>query len=412
MADIVHATLNGHLVTDARVTIPGWGISYHDVSIDGEITLSGAVTLQVADLTIKGTVLNGGPAQGRSFYRIVAGAGGWGKFIKARAYSNDLGVAMSTILNDAAGAVGETVDISTINQIAEFIGLSGRVGPFFVRPEDQASRVLEMLSPSQWYVREDGVTLFGKRPTTTLPQKVAQTSQVDLARGTVTLASETIANILPGVQVAGLTAIDVEHTFSAKDGLRSKIWGKQSNSASRRVSALRAITDQFDPDRRFHATYEYRIVVQTGNRLNLQPVRTSTNMPSILRVYVRPGLAGCSGQYAIGSRVLVSFIDGDGTRPAVVAFEDPDGAGFTPTSLSINAGQVLVGPAPEPLAYAAPLTTVLSAIETWIDAMQTAMGTAVTVPALGTAMSAATTALNAAIATANAAIPTTVLKGT
>ena len=74
---VTFATLEGHRVTTARATIPAWGCWYADVSIDGEHALTGAVTLQIADLAMKGTVLSGGPAKGRSHFRIVAGAGGW-----------------------------------------------------------------------------------------------------------------------------------------------------------------------------------------------------------------------------------------------------------------------------------------------------------------------------------------------
>ena len=128
-----------------------------------------------------------------------------------------------------------------------------------------------------------------------LSASAARTSQLDLAKGTLTLASDTIANILPGITVDGLTAIDVEHTLSLKDGLRSKLWGKSgASSASRRLDAFRAIFDALDPDRQFRGITEYRCVTQEGERLNLQAVRVSTGMPDLGRVYVRPGISGQS----------------------------------------------------------------------------------------------------------------------
>ena len=331
------ATLNGNRITEARLSIPAWGASYHDVSLDAEVTIAkgAACTLVVADLTVKCTALSGGPAAGRAYYRLVAGAGGWGKEIPAKSYANDLGVKNSTILGDAASAAGETLDTSTIP--------SGTFAPSFVRIADQACRVLEQLAPSAWYVGEDGQTRIGARPSTTVSAKLDQTSQLDLARGTVTLASDTIAAILPGATIAGLTVVDVEHEI-ASGALRSKVWGQQSGGTSRRLSALRKIVDQLDPDRKFRGTYEFRIVTQSGNRLNLQPVRVSTGMPNLSRVYVRPGVPGVGAQYALGSRVLVTFPDGDPGRPAVVAFEDADGAGFLPIMLE------LAGPGGVPVA--------------------------------------------------------------
>ena len=69
------ATLNSILATSARVYLPAWGVWYAEVDLDGEHTLTGTVSLVVADLTLVGTVLSGGPENGRSHYRVVAGKG-------------------------------------------------------------------------------------------------------------------------------------------------------------------------------------------------------------------------------------------------------------------------------------------------------------------------------------------------
>jgi hypothetical protein len=65
------ASLNDHRVTSARINIPAWGCWYADVSLDGDVPLSGAVSLVVADLTLRGTVLSGGASadKARSMYR-------------------------------------------------------------------------------------------------------------------------------------------------------------------------------------------------------------------------------------------------------------------------------------------------------------------------------------------------------
>ena len=333
---LITTTLNGKKVLESRSTIPAWGASYHDVTVDGEVTFTGPVTLTISDLVVQCTVLSGGPAHGRSFYRLVAGAGGWGKSIPAKSYANDAGVKLSTVLSDAASAVGETFDTTTINQLT-------RLGPAWTRPADPASRVLELVAPNAWYVGEDGKTRLGARPATKLTAKTATTSQIDLARGTCTIASDTIAGILPGLVVNGLTAVDVEHEISAKGGLRSKIWGAQGSGMSRRLAAYRAIQEQLDPNRLFRGTYEYRIGTQDGNRLSIQPVQVSTGLPSINRVSVRPGVPGVKAQYALGSRVLVTWINADPARPVVVAFEDPDGPGFLPISLALRGGGPAVG---------------------------------------------------------------------
>jgi len=326
------ASLSGHRVTAARVSIPQWGCWYADASVDGEHTLSGAVELKIADLTLKGTVLAGGPDKGRSHYRIVGGAGGWGKTLPKKSYASDAGVKVLTVLIDAAKAAGESIDSSTVDS-------SKRTGPAFVRREGRAAWALERLAPSAWYVGENGITRLGKRPTTSLSAKATH-GPVDRARGTVTLAAESIATILPGVVVDGLEAVDVQHEIS-KDGLRSTIWGARASHNSRLVTAIREIVEQLDPDRAYRAVYEYRVVTQSGERLNLQPVLVSTGMPSLERVPVRPGVSGCRSDVMLGSRVLVGFINADPGRPYVAAFESADGEGFTPILTEIDAQTLL-----------------------------------------------------------------------
>lgn len=336
MGIIATASLAGNRVVDACSTIPAWGASYHDVVLDKEVTLSGKVVFTLADLLVKGTVLSGGPAITQSFYRVVSGAAGWGKTIPKRSYANDIGIKLSTVLGDAASECGETIDPSTVDPKVT-------LGPSWVRKEGPACRLLEQLSPNAWFVGEDGVTRLGKRPAGKLSSPATRTTQVDLARGTVTLASESIVNILPGLVVNGLEAIDVEHEYSAKGALRSKIWGRRGVGNSRRLAALRVILDQLDPDRAFRGLYEYRIVTQEGERLNLQPVRVSTGMPDLRRVFVRPGIPGVSALYSLGARVVVGFVDADPARPVVLAFEDAEGNGFLPALLKLAGGGPAVG---------------------------------------------------------------------
>ncbi len=324
------SALNGHRVTRARVTLPAWGCWYVEASIDSEAALVGAVTIVLADMTLKGTVLSGGSDKGRSHFRIVAGAGGWGETIPRRSYTSDAGVRLATVLGDAAAAAGETLDMSTV-------GTSARVGPAYARPEGPASRVLELLAPSSWYVGEDGLTRLGRRPLTALTAKVSIAS-VDRGRAKVVLASDTIAGLVPGVVVEGIEALDVLHEIDADGGLRSTIWGSVDGGASSRgVSALRALLEQLDPARAFRGVTEYRVVTLEGKRVNLQPVRVSTGMPDLRRVLARPGVPGAYGTAALGSRVLVGFVDSDESRPFVASFEDAEGEGFVPTDVSLDA---------------------------------------------------------------------------
>lgn len=321
------ATFAGQRVTGARANIPEWGCWYGEAAIDGEFTLSGRVELQIADLVLKGTVLSGGPDKGRSAYRIVAGAGGWGRTIKAFSYADDASTKVSKVVADAAAAAGETFDLTTIPNTA-------RVGANFVRPEGPASSVLELVAPGAWYVGEDGITRLGKRPPGVLPAGVTH-GPVDRAHGSVTLAGEVIASILPGLAVDGLVAVDVLHEISAKGGLRSTVWGAQSNPV---LATFRKLVELCDPKRKFRGVTEYRVVSTENGRLILEPTQVSSGMPSIQRVTVRPGVAGCEAEVENGARVVVGFMNSEPGRPFVSSFEEAGGDGFMPTTLTLLKG--------------------------------------------------------------------------
>lgn len=325
---VTKATLAGHRATSASVNIPAWGCWFADATLDEEVTLAGEVSLVLNDLTLKGTVVSGGPYKGRSSFRIAGGSAGWGKSIKAQSYTSDAGVKMLTVLADAATAAGEKLDAATVPKSS--------IGPSFVRPEGPAARVLENLSQGAWYVGEDGVTRLGRRAAKKLEGSFTH-GTLDRSRGTVQVIAESIAKILPGVIVDGLEAVDVQHEVG-KDGLRSTIWGKASTAGTTRaIEAFRKILDQLDPFRKFRGVFEYRVVTLEGERVNLQPVRVSTGMPILRRVRIRPGVAGCKATSHLGARVLVAFVDSDPTRPEVVSHEDADGEGFLPTALALDA---------------------------------------------------------------------------
>ncbi len=319
------ATLNGIRATHVRAFLPAWGRWWAEVSLDGEHELKGEARIALADLSLVGTVLSGGPESGRTHLRVVAGKAGWGTSIPARSYANDAAVKASTVLLDAADACGETLLASSLP--------SSRVGPAWVRPAGTASRALALVAPRAWYVGEDGVTRLGARVAGKLPANVTR-SPADLARGRVVLASESIATILPGVVVDTLTAVDVLHELTP-EGLRSTVWGARGAS-SRALAAFAAILEQLDPDRKFRGVTEYRVEGIAGDRVNVTPVRVSSGMPDLARVVARPGLPGCKGVPAVGSRVLVGFADSDPGYPYVAAYENAEGAAYAATSLNLG----------------------------------------------------------------------------
>jgi hypothetical protein len=287
--------------------------------------LSGAVTLKLADLTLSGTIKSGGIWQGRGRWMIAGGAGAWGSTVDATSYTNDAGTKLTTVVRELATQIGETFTDTTTTT---------RIGSRYARQQGPASRSLELLSPRAWYVDTDGETKLGARADSDYEGKATRVSY-DAESDRLELAANTISDILPGVTIDSVRAVDVVHELRDRK-LRTVVWGNSINDNSRVPEALRQIFEALDPARKYRAQWEYRITSQDGDVLNLQIARVSSGMPDLQRVRVRPGIPGMSATNRPGSLVVVTFINGDSTRPAVVAFDSTDSPGFLPIDLELG----------------------------------------------------------------------------
>lgn len=324
------ATLNGHACTRARVQAPAWGAWWADVDLAEPEALSvGArVTLALADKTFSGTIVSGGAAEGRAAYRIAGGAGGWGRELPAKAYRSDTGVKASNVIGDAASACGETIASPPATKL----------GPHYARAAGAASAVLHALAPRAWYVDFDGVTRFGARASVTYAGDGAR-SRVSPATAVVEIATDEIGTLVPGVIVDGSApASDVEYMLDARK-LRVRVYA--STRASRNREALRRLVASLFPEIRYSGLFEFRVVTQQGERLNLQPVRAALGLPDLSGVPVRPGMAGLRATVLPGSLVLVAFADRDPSRPGVVAHDATDAPGWMPLALELGEGPTL-----------------------------------------------------------------------
>lgn len=304
-----------------RVQIPEYGLPFADVELTEPAALVGTQALEIGGLTHSFTVLSGGAAEGKARYRLVGGAGTWGNKIKANAYNDDSGVKVSRILEDAAAEVGEALGPLPTT----------RLGPHFARPILFAYELLNALAPHAWYIDAAGVTQLGKRATGTYTGD-ATAVRIDQAGGVVELALDTLdPTLVPGVSVrlpdgsSTPPATDVEYEVTP-DRLTCRVYWR----VARTDRWSRLFTGLF-PWLRWVGAFEYRVVTQEGNRLNLQPARVATGMPDLARVPVRPGVAGFKSEVKLGELVLVQFADRDGSRPQVTNHDHADSEGWTPT---------------------------------------------------------------------------------
>lgn len=328
------ATLSGLSATRATVAWPTWGRWWADVDCAEPAALSGRQVLTIAGTDFSGTVVAGGENAGRSAFRLVAGAGGFAKSLPRRGYVNDAGVSLAQVLGDAAREAGETLVTS---------GLTTRLGPHYTRREGETfGDLLERHAPRAWYADPDGTIRLGTR-TATAYDGTAPRVRTDPRAGVVDLAVDSLEGLAPGVQVDGhAPATDLEIDLTPE---RLTVRVYYAPGVTRRLQAWRALMRAAFPSLAYLGVWEYRVVTQTLERLNIQPARVASGMPNLANVPVRPGVSGFKALVTPGELVLVCFADGDPSRPQVFAHGAADAPGWQPISLDVG------GPGALPIAY-------------------------------------------------------------
>lgn len=326
-------TLNDHAVSRASLAWPAWGLWWAGVDLTDPVELTGRVSLTVGGTAFSGTVVSGGVFNGRASYRIVAGAGGVSKALPRKGYINDAGVMVSNVLTDAARSAGESL-----------IGApSTRLGPHYARQDKETlGDLLQRHAAQAWYGATDGAIVLGKYPALEYAGAAPRT-RVDLAGGVIDLATDSLDGLAPGVRVDGAApATDLQIDLTSE---RLTVRVYFAPRTTRRLEAYRKIIRAAFPSLAYLGVWEYRVVTQSDERLNLQPMRVASRMPDLRGVPVRPGCAGYKSLVQPGELVLVCFADGDPSRPCVFAHDAADSPGWMPITAQFG------GPAAFPVAY-------------------------------------------------------------
>ena len=322
-------TLNGAPVARLRMHLPSWGLGWADVELPGQdvaLETGAIVALDVSGTAYVCAVASGGVVDGEGRYRLVQGRGGWIKEVPAKSFRNDAGVKAANVLSDAALTVGET--------LAPAGASVKRLGPHYARRAGPASRVLNDIAPRGWYVDAAGVTQIGAA----LPSVyvgVGVVTRNDPEARILEIATDSTTGLVPGVSVEGQPgAVDVEYELD-ESALRVRLY--TGGSQSPRVQAVARLVQAVAPWVRYSAPYEFRVVSQTGERVTVQPVRSSSGFDFLEGVPIRAGIPGARFDLIPGTLVLVSFVDADPSRPVVTGFDAPDAPGFLPIQLAFGA---------------------------------------------------------------------------
>ena len=222
------ATLNGKIITALCLTLPAWGVWTAEADVADAGIETGAATLVLGDLTLKGTIVptRAGSYASKGKYRIVGGAGGWAKKLPAKGYRNDAGVKISLLLKDAAQAAGEQLPATLP---------AGTVGTTFARAAGPGSILLNWVAEKAWFVDENGVTQLAPRATSVVTDPSLTVTDWDPKHGRATVAPvDKVAELVPGAQLTSdlfvgadgkattITAGDVVHHLGEKRGSDGK----------------------------------------------------------------------------------------------------------------------------------------------------------------------------------------------
>lgn len=303
-------SVNGAGAIRAEASIPAWGIWYLDAELSSDplAAVGDTIAGDLGGVPFSGTLAAAGDdGAGRYGVRVVGGRGGWGREVAAKAFRNDAGVGKLAALQDVARAAGETL-------VASGAYLTAKLGPHHTRRKASAFSELAHLAGTDWYVDFLGVTNTGRRPSAPYAGRGVIVDRMPAARR-VRISAEEFTGLVPGAVVDGLTLGDVTIAVTPAG---ADVYADHDAPENRRIELYRAIFDYFDPRRRFRATYDARLISQSGARCDVQPLRSSSGLPALSGVPLRLP-PGYGAQLIPGAVVALAFADGDPSRPYVAA---------------------------------------------------------------------------------------------
>lgn len=181
------ASLSGVRVVTLSLTIPLYGMWSADVALAGTQAVPELVTLAVGNLSMHGAVYRQVVFAGQRTLRLVAGFGGWRKPVRRQQYQLESGVRLSTVIGDAANAVGERVVVDVDRVLGR--DWTRRAGP--------ASDELRRVAGATWRIDSAGTTRLDAWPVRPVRSQFNVVDQ-DGGRGVVEVATEDYAAWLPG----------------------------------------------------------------------------------------------------------------------------------------------------------------------------------------------------------------------
>ncbi|MDQ2782604.1 MAG: hypothetical protein M3Y26_08755, partial [Actinomycetota bacterium] len=305
--------LNGLSATTVRLMIPYLGVWTADVDFDLEVVPTppaGPAVLTIGTTVLVGFVDPDGSgkfgAKGRA--RVIGGFGGWHKVLPAQHFTNDAGVLSTAVLVATGALVGEKV----VQAIPSILGLH------YTRVAGAASRVLAGLD---WYVDTlTGVTMVGPRLPIPVRPDTVEVLEWDPLEQRATIATDAVlqpGSVLVDIRFGTAQVRDVEQVFDASGARATAHCRPKGLDIGGLLQSM--ARESVRPEYQQHHTY--RVVLEgPSSRLALQAVKLLGAVPDMLPITMCMGVPGFDAKLTPGSEVLVTFADGDPSKPLVMGF--------------------------------------------------------------------------------------------
>lgn len=297
------ATVNGNDALSVKIRKPRTGPWHADVELDGEVTLSGRVTISVDGYTFVGAVVTQGSFAGRTQAWIVGGSGGLSKTVDAQHYSN---TPVLTVIRDILSACGESLDASSVipsTRFGHWERESTKASHALVAAADRAGLAWRTLDNGKIWVGVD---------TWAVTKTAASVLDEDWDTSCLTLAADEfaeLAKVQPGATFDGHKLKQVTHLVTR--GSMRTIASTESleEAAGSFLSSIRSAMAASN-------TYECSVIAQNADgTLQLQPSDPRVAGRGLNNVPIRYGMPGWEARVQSGAVVRVAFDGGNWDQP-------------------------------------------------------------------------------------------------
>lgn len=315
-------TIANQPITRGEIRIFEQGDWLADISTNSDVRLANGTRVKIVaeTLTLSGAIVRGGITESVGRYQ-VRGRPEWDTLVKPRAYNSAGNVLRQTVLADIAReALGSSWQSLVVLPDAQNLGRNYERQGTYGDVEEPAAAALERLGLS-WYVRNDGVTVFGVRPSgnVTTDSRILVNYRND-AIGYRVVDCEDPGAFMPGLAFEGETIGEVTFALSADD-IKMHLWSRATANAS--ANWLRALFRRVFPRAELQCVSEYVVAGPSGDWNHDLRSIGSRHLPNINSASLWPGAAGHRATLPVGMRVGVSFLDSNPAKPILVCTEPP-----------------------------------------------------------------------------------------